>query len=73
MEKLIIVITLFILFICVYMHFENKLNDLIYVKSDIDGKEYLVQRYNDSKKAANIIIQQHKDLKINLTEILLLK
>tara|TARA_B110000037_G_scaffold221080_1_gene290765 strand:- start:1979 stop:2611 length:633 start_codon:yes stop_codon:yes gene_type:complete len=62
MEKLIIVITLFILFICVYMHFENKLNDLIYVKSDIDGKEYLVQRYNDSKKAANLISKTRKKL-----------
>ena len=37
------------------MFIENRNNDLIYVKSKKDNKEYLVQRLPDSDKAANLI------------------
>lgn len=62
MQNLIFIITIFILSMCIYMYIENKRNDLIYVKSDIDGEKYLVQKYNDSKLAANLLSKTRKKL-----------
>jgi hypothetical protein len=55
MDKLILIISISVIILCLYMFIENKLNDLEYVKSDVDNKMYLVQRHKDSKKAANLI------------------
>ena len=55
MQELIIIISFFVIGICIYMFIENRLSDLVYVKSDVDNKMYLVQRHKDNKEAANLI------------------
>ena len=57
LNNLIIIITLFVLGICIFMYIENVRNDLVYVKSKVDNKEYLVQRFEDSDKAADLIAE----------------
>jgi len=57
-----------ILFIIVYLilyfwnHIEGFNNNLIEVKSEIDGKSYMVQKGNDSQYAANMLSLIRKDL-----------
>ena len=62
MDKLIIIISLAVIGISLYMFIESKLNDLHYIKSDIDNKMYLVQRHENSKEAANLIANVKKRL-----------
>lgn len=62
MQELIVIISLFVIGICIYMFIENRLSDLEYVKSDIDNKMYLVQRHKDNKQAANLIAKIKKRL-----------
>ena len=62
MQNLIIIITVFILGLSIYMYFENKSNDLVYVKSKLDNKDYLVQRFPDSDKAAILISKTRHNL-----------
>ena len=62
MDKLIIIITIFIIGISVYMVVENKLSDLEYIISDIDNKKYLVQRHPDNKEAANLMAKVKQKL-----------
>jgi predicted metal-dependent hydrolase len=61
-------IGLIILFIFVsygYTQFENFTNDVGYVKSNIDGKEYLVRNMPDKQQAADMLAR----LRIKLQEI----
>ena len=62
MQNLIIIITVFILGLSLYMYIENKRNDLVYVKSKLDNKDYLVQRFPDSNKAAFLISKTRHNL-----------
>jgi len=55
MQNLIIIISIFILSLCLYMYIENKNSDLVYIKSNLDNREYLVQRFPDSNRAADLI------------------
>merc|ERR1712110_105190 len=57
---LIIVLTIF------YIYLENKSLFLDYVKSDIDGKKYLVRDVEDKKEAAHLMAR----LNINLKKII---
>jgi len=53
MFEIILVLIIFILYI--YMNFEKLSNAVTYVKSEIDGKDYLVQNLNDKQIAANML------------------
>ena len=55
MQNLILIITAVIIGLFIYMYIDNYKKDLVYVKSNVDNKEYLVQRFPDSKKAADLI------------------
>lgn len=47
----------------IYKYFENKNFDVVFVKSDIDNKDYLVRNLPDKQQAANILAQLARDLK----------
>ena len=62
-------------FICIllitiiYIHFENKVKEVEYVKSNIDGKEYLVQNQKDKQEAADLLATIRKNLVLITQEL----
>ena len=62
-------------FICIllitiiYIHFENKVKDVEYVKSNIDNKEYLVQNNKDKQEAADLLATIRKNLVLITEEL----
>ena len=55
MEDVIKLIVVFVLVISIYLHIESKKTDLIYVKSRIDGNQYLVRNVEDKEDCADLI------------------
>lgn len=53
MEQIIFVLLLIIIIYSIYDNIIN--NDMVYVKSDIDNKVYIVNNYKDKKHAANML------------------
>ena len=45
-----------------YIHLENRNNDLVYVKSEVDGRKYLVRNLPDKQGAANMIAEVRQNL-----------
>lgn len=58
-----IYIIIFIIFI-IYIYQENKNNDLIYVMSTFDNKNYLVRNKEDNLKAANLLAKIRNNIEI---------
>ena len=56
MNELVILVISLTFFIILYTFFQ-KTSDLIYVKSSVDGKKYLVQNFKDGEDAANLMSQ----------------
>lgn len=60
-------------FICIilvtilYIHFENKQSDVVYVKSKVDNRKYLVRNLGDKKEAADLLATIRRNL-IKLTQ-----
>ena len=60
-------------FICIilitilYIHFENKQSDVVYVKSKIDNRKYLVRNLNDKQEAADLLATIRRNL-VRLTQ-----
>ncbi len=65
MNDLILMFTLGIILLCIFLQYESKHSELTYVKSEIDGNEYLVRNREDKLKAANMIAK----IKNNLNKI----
>ena len=65
MNDLILMFTLGIILLSIFLQYESKHSELTYVKSDIDGNEYLVRNREDKLKAANMIAK----IKNNLNKI----
>jgi hypothetical protein len=53
--KIILIIILVIFTIIVFVQLKNNYNDVIYVKSDVDGEQYLVRNKPDKQVAANML------------------
>jgi predicted metal-dependent hydrolase len=51
-----------ILVTIIYIHFENKVKEVEYIKSTIDGKDYLVQNHKDKQEAADLLATIRKNL-----------
>ena len=51
-----------ILITIIYIHFENKVKEVEYIKSTIDGKDYLVQNHKDKQEAADLLATIRKNL-----------
>lgn len=56
-----------VLITIIYIHFENKVKEVEYIKSSLDGKEYLVQNTKDKKEAANLLSNIRNNL-IKITQ-----
>ena len=69
MEKAITLFTIVFLVITVFIFLESKNNDVVYVKSTIDNKSYLVRNLPDKVKAANMLAKTRKKL-LDLCNIL---
>lgn len=65
MENLINLIVALVLIFCLYIYLENKTYDVSYVKSSIDGNEYLVRNMEDSHLAADLLA----NIKVKLTTL----
>jgi len=55
MEELIKLIIVFVLLLTIYLKIDTKKSDLIYVKSRIDGNNYLVRNVEDKEECADLI------------------
>lgn len=55
MNETILIIIVIILFLSFLLHYESRYSELIYVKSSIDGVEYLVRNQDDKLEAANTL------------------
>ena len=72
MTEFITIVILTIIIICIFMNYETKLSELVYVKSKIDNREYLVRNRDDKEDAANILANLNKAI-LELIEYLELK
>jgi predicted metal-dependent hydrolase len=68
MSNFINTIILTILIISIFIYYESKYSELTYVKSEIDGKEYLVRNLDDKVKGANTL-SKLKDKMMKLINI----
>jgi predicted metal-dependent hydrolase len=62
MNELITIIIFSILFISIYIYYQNNYSELIYVKSNVDDTEYLVRNRDDKVEAANMLANIKKKL-----------
>ena len=51
-----------ILIAIIYIHFENKVKEVEYIKSTVDDRDYLVQNHKDKQKAADLLATIRKNL-----------
>ena len=58
---------IFILVIVLFIYYEKKNNGLIYVKSSLDNKEYLVRNVDDKQNAADLLA----DMKERISKLLI--
>ena len=54
-SHLVLIIIIFIVSFSLALQYETFSNEIIYVKSEVDGKVYLVRNLPDSKDAANLL------------------
>ena len=51
-----------ILITIIYIHFENKVKEVEYIKSKVDNRDYLVQNSKDKQAAADLLATIRKNL-----------
>lgn len=69
MNVLKLIIIIFLISLGIFIKIGRK--EIIYVKSDIDGKRYLVREMKDKQRAANMLARMNKNIKklvIHLTK-----
>lgn len=69
MQKLVNLIVVLVLLFVLYIYLENRSYDVAYVKSSIDGQEYLVRNMPDKHQAADLLAKVKAKL-IILTQYL---
>ena len=69
MQNLVNLIVTLVLIFILYIYLENKSYDVTYVKSTIDGNEYLVRNMDDKQDAANLLAKIRQKL-TSLTQYL---
>ena len=72
MTEFITIVILTIIIICIFMNYETKLSELVYVKFKIDNREYLVRNRDDKEDAADLLAKLNKSI-LKLIEYLELK
>jgi predicted metal-dependent hydrolase len=62
MQKLVNLIVVLVLVFILYIYLENRSYDVTYVKSNVDGREYLVRNMPDRQQAADLLANVRKKL-----------
>lgn len=62
MEELTTIIIITICILAFFLHYESKYSELIYVKSSVDDRSYLVRNLPDKQKAADLLGNVRKNL-----------
>jgi predicted metal-dependent hydrolase len=62
MQKLVNLIVVLVLVFILYIYLENRSYDVTYVKSSIDGREYLVRNMPDRHQAADLLAKVRNKL-----------
>ena len=62
MEELTTIIISTICILAFFLHYESKYSELIYVKSSVDDRSYLVRNLPDKQKAADLLGNVRKNL-----------
>lgn len=62
MEQLIVVFIILVVILSLFMKFEGKNGDLVYVRSPIDGREYQVRNREDKQMAADLLARVNRKL-----------
>ena len=55
MEQIVIFFIVLVIGVTVFLFYEKRSNEVEMVESTVDGKQYLVQKMPDAKRAANLI------------------
>ena len=55
MKKFVDCFSIFIIIVIIYIYFESKTSEIVYVESIVDNKKYLVRNMKDKEQAANLL------------------
>lgn len=69
MQNLVNFIVVIVLLFILYIYLENRTYDVMYVKSSVDNKEYLVRNLSDKQQAADLLAKVRNKL-VTLTQYL---
>ena len=67
MYNFLVLFIIFIILFTIFIYNENKNNEVIYVKSNIDNREYLVRNLSDKQMAADLLAKIRNKLVIMVT------
>lgn len=59
MEDFVTLFIIGILILCIYIKYESKHSEVVFIKSTIDNKTYLVRNLPDKQKAANLLAEMN--------------
>ena len=62
MEELTTIIIITVCILAFFLHYESKYSELVYVKSEVDGRSYLVRNLPDKQQAADLLATVRKNL-----------
>lgn len=62
MEELTTIIIITVCILAFFLHYESKYSELIYVKSEVDARLYLVRNMPDKQQAADLLATVRKNL-----------
>lgn len=61
-QAIVLVITIFVIVIVCFMTIEERMSDLTKVRSQVDGRSYLVRNLPDKQEASNVLARIRKKL-----------
>lgn len=67
--NLVTIITLVVLFFSIYKFYEGFSSEIIYAKSTLDGRQYLVRNLDDKEQAADMLAELRAKLKQFVADI----
>lgn len=62
MEQLIVIFIILVIILSMFMKYEGKNGDLVYVRSPVDGREYQVRNRPDKQAAADLLARVNRKL-----------
>ena len=62
LQRLVVIFTIMFVVFCLIVRYQQRLQDVIWMKSSVDGTEYLVRNLPDSQQAANLLARLRRKL-----------